>query len=336
MRMKEIIARLIERKDLSRQEARSAMSAIMSGEATPAQIAGFLVGLRIKGETVDEITGCAEEMCARAVKVKAPAGAIDTCGTGGDGLRTFNISTAAAIVAAGAGVPVAKHGNRGVSSPCGSADVLEKLGVKIDAPVDAVERCLAEAGFGFMFAPLMHQAMKHAVGPRRELGVRTVFNVLGPLTNPAGAKRQLMGVFSGGFVRPLAEVLRNLGSSRALLVHGEDRLDEVSPCGRTFFALLQEDGSISEGALTPEDAGLERVRDGLSVNSAEESAAMIRMVLEGKNISARTAVALNAGAALWAAGKAKDLREGSKMASVALDSGAALKVLEKVIHLTNG
>jgi len=334
--MKEIIARLIERKDLSRQEARSAMSAIMSGEATPAQIAGFLVGLRIKGETVDEITGCAEEMCARAVKVKAPAGAIDTCGTGGDGLRTFNISTAAAIVAAGAGVPVAKHGNRGVSSPCGSADVLEKLGVKIDAPVDAVERCLAEAGFGFMFAPLMHQAMKHAVGPRRELGVRTVFNVLGPLTNPAGAKRQLMGVFSGGFVRPLAEVLRNLGSSRALLVHGEDRLDEVSPCGRTFFALLQEDGSISEGALTPEDAGLERVRDGLSVNSAEESAAMIRMVLEGKNISARTAVALNAGAALWAAGKAKDLREGSKMASVALDSGAALKVLEKVIHLTNG
>lgn len=333
--MKEQLAKVVDGKSLTREEARQAMSAIMGGEATPAQIAGFLVALRMKGETVDEITGCAEEMRARAVKVKAPAGATDTCGTGGDGSHTFNMSTAAALAAAGAGVPVAKHGNRGVSSKCGSADVLEALGVKIDAPVPVIEKCLAEANFGFLFAPLMHAAMKHAIGPRRELGLRTVFNILGPLTNPAGAKRQLLGVFSPALLKPLAEVLRNLGSERALLVHGGG-LDEISASGETRYALLSEDGKIKECAITPEDAGMVRTGEKMVVDTVQQSAEIIRRVFAGEKRPERVAVLLNAGGALWAAGRASSFKDGAKMAAEAVDSGAATRTLDKVIKITNG
>jgi anthranilate phosphoribosyltransferase len=334
--MKEILTKLVEGKNLSREEARRAMSIIMGGEATPAQIAGFLVALRMKGETVDEITGCAEEMRSRAAKVKAPAGCMDTCGTGGDGSHTFNISTAAALVVAAAGVPVAKHGNRGVSSKSGSADVLEVLGVKIDAPIDVMERSIAEAHFGFLFAPLMHSAMKHAIGPRRELALRTVFNILGPLTNPAGAKRQLLGVFSAALIRPLAEVLRNLGSERALVVHGEGGLDEISPFGKTMYVLLTEDGRLTEGVLSPQDAGLKPVTEKLIVTTPQESAVLIQRVFKGDKIAERTAVLLNAGGALWAAGKASNFKEGVKKAAEAIDSGAAAATLLAVVKITNG
>ena len=334
--MKEVLAKLVERKNLSREEVRRAMSIIMGGEATPAQIAGFLVALRIKGETVDEITGCAEEMRARAAKVKAPSGCVDTCGTGGDSSHTFNISTAAALVVAAAGVPVAKHGNRGVSSKSGSADVLEVLGVKIDAPIETMERCIAETRFCFLFAPLMHSAMKHVGGPRRELALRTVFNILGPLTNPAGAKRQLLGVFSAALVRPLAEVLRNLGSERALVVHGEGGLDEISPFGKTIYVLLTEDGRLTEGVLSPQDAGLKPVTEKLVVTTPQESAALILRVLKGEKIPERTAVLMNAGGALWAAGKTANFKDGVKKAAEVIDSGAATATLQSVIKITNG
>ncbi|MBN1808055.1 MAG: anthranilate phosphoribosyltransferase [Planctomycetes bacterium] len=334
--MKAYLTKVVEGKDLSRDEARRAMEIIMSGEATPAQIAAFLVALRMKGETVDEITGCAESMRALAVKVEAPTNAVDTCGTGGDGAHTFNISTAAALVTAAAGVPVAKHGNRSVSSKSGSADVLEKLGVKIDAAVPVVERSIAEAGFGFLFAPLMHGAMKHAIGPRRELALRTIFNILGPLTNPAGASCQLLGVFAPELMRPLAEVLRNLGSRRALIVHGDGGLDEISPFGPTHYVFLSEDGGISEGVVTPEDVGVPAVSDELRVDTPEESAALIREVFAGEDCPPRSAVLLNAAGALWAAGKAVSLAEGLKSAAEAVDSGAAALTLQAVADITNG
>jgi len=336
MGMKEYLAKVVEGHNLSQAEAHAAMSIIMDGEATPAQIAGFLVGLRMKGETVEEITGCAIAMREHAVKVKAPENAIDTCGTGGDGAHTFNISTAAALVAAASGVPVAKHGNRSVSSKSGSADVLEKLGIKIDAPVPVIERSIAEANFGFLFAPLMHGAMKHAIGPRRELSLRTVFNVLGPLTNPAGAKLQLLGVFCQPLVRPIAEVLRNLGARRALVVHGDGGLDEISPSGPTHYSLLKEDGSITDGILSPSDAGLKPISDTLTVETADESAALIKRVFAGEKIPHRTAVVLNAAGALWASGTASSFKDAAAAAAKTLDTGAALDTVKRVSQITNG
>ena len=249
------IGKLVEQQDLTEEEAAQAMRQIMEGEATPAQIAAFLIALRMKGETIAEITGCARAMRAKATRIQAPyPNVIDTCGTGGDGSQTFNISTTAAFVVAGAGVPVAKHGNRAMSSRCGSADLLQALGVAIELSPENAETCLAEVGITFLFAPLFHSAMKHAVGPRRDLGVRTIFNILGPLTNPAGAKRQLLGVSRQEFAEPMARVLCNLGSTRAFVVHGADGLDEITLSGNTHITAL-EAGKIDSYTITPEQFG---------------------------------------------------------------------------------
>jgi len=310
------------------------MRLIMEGKATDAQIAGFLVALRLKGETVEEIAGCARVMREKAVKVTAPAGCIDTCGTGGDSAGTLNISTAAALVAAGAGVTVAKHGNRAVSSSSGSADVLAELGVNTAAPLELVERCLAEARIGFLFAPLMHQAMKYAIGPRRELGARTVFNILGPLTNPAGAARQLLGVYDPGLCRTIAEVLGELGSERAWVVSSADGLDEISTAAKTRVAVL-DDGAVTEMELDAGEHGLAAVaaRD-LVVESPAESAALITKVLAGEQIPARDVILANAGAAVHVAGAADDYAGGVAAAAESIDSGAARSALGKLAAIT--
>ncbi len=332
----EAIAKLVSRASLSAQEAQEAMGEIMSGSATDAQIAAFAVALRMKGETVEEIAGCARAMRARAIRVQAPSpDVVDTCGTGGDASGTFNISTAAALVAAGAGCCVAKHGNRCVSSASGSADVLRELGVRIDAPVGVVERSLREAGIGFLFAPALHQAMKHAIGPRREMAIRTVFNILGPLTNPAGARRQLLGVYDAALVEPLAAVLLNLGSERSLVVHGDDGLDELTTTTTSRVCEL-DGGHLRSYVISPEDAGLPRARlDDLRVSSAAESAAVIRGVLAGRRGPQRDIVVLNAAAALVAAGKARTLSEGCRLAAAAIDGGAAAKALDRLIAITD-
>lgn len=336
--IKETIRKLTERRDLSADEAAQAMTEIMSGEATPAQVAGFIVSLRMKGETVEEISGCARVMRAKAKSIRcAPArwDAVDTCGTGGDARGTFNISTASAFVAAGAGVTVAKHGNRAVSSHSGSADVLKQLGVNIEAPVPVVERCLTEASIGFLFAPLLHEAMRFAIGPRREIGVRTVFNVLGPLTNPAGARCQVLGVYDKALPVVLAGVLRNLGSKRCMVVHGDDGLDEITTTGRTFVAELR-DGEIKTYTLSPEDFGLPvaRLAD-LVVHNVEEAAAAVRSVLAGEPGPRRDIVLLNAGAAIAVSGAASDLREGIRLAAQSIDSGAARQALERLAEASN-
>jgi len=313
------------------------MRLIMEGKATDAQISGFLVALRLKGETVEEIAGCARVMREKAVKVTAPAGCIDTCGTGGDSAGTLNISTAAALVAAGAGVTVAKHGNRAVSSSSGSADVLAELGVNTAAPLELVERCLAEARIGFLFAPLMHQAMKYAIGPRRELGARTVFNILGPLTNPAGAKRQLLGVYDAALCRTIAEVLGALGSERAWVVSSADGLDEISTAAKTRVAVLEggDGGSVTEMELDAREHGLAAVepRD-LVVESPAESAELITKVLAGEQIPARDVVLANAGAAVHVAGAADDYAGGVAAAAESIDSGAARSALGKLAAIT--
>ncbi len=332
--IREAIAALVDGVELSREQARTVMNEIMSGECTDAQIGSFLTALRLKGETVGEIAGCAEVMREKATLIRAPEGCIDTCGTGGDSLHTFNISTAAALVAAGAGVTVAKHGNRSVSSTSGSADVLQALGVNVDAPPSLVEQCLAEAGIGFLFAPRMHGAMKHAIGPRREMGIRTVFNILGPLTNPAGAKRQLVGVYDPALAPVLAEVLGALGSERALVVHGHDGLDEISISGETTVAELAE-GRVTTRTLTPEEAELEPAPlAALQVSSAEESAARIRGVLDGEHGPSRAITLLNAGAAIYVAGKASGIAEGVRVAAEAIDSGAARTALDRLAALS--
>jgi anthranilate phosphoribosyltransferase len=334
--LKEFIARLVEGQDLTEEQSRQAMSVIMSGAATEAQIAGFLVALRMKGETVAEITGCARAMrdAAKAVRV-GDLDVVDTCGTGGDCKGTFNVSTAAAIVAAGAGVPVAKHGNRSVSSGSGSADVLAALGVKIDADVPVVERCIRQAGIGFLFAPVMHQAMRHAIGPRRELSVRTVFNILGPLTNPAGARRQLLGVFRQELVEPIAGVLANLGAQRAMVVHGLDGLDEISICDRTAVAEV-EDGRVRTYELSPEAVGLPRAAlDELLVSGPQQSADAIRAVLAGQEGPHRDMVLFNAAAAIYVAGKAPSIVAGLTPAAEAIDSGRAREVLSRLVVLSH-
>lgn len=334
--LKPYIARLLQREDLSEEDSQQAMSLIMSGEATNAQIAGFLVALRMKGETVAEITGCARAMreAATGVGVDDPD-AIDTCGTGGDTKGTFNVSTAAALVTAAAGVTVAKHGNRSVSSSSGSADVLQELGVNIEAPLPLVENCIRETGIGFLFAPLLHKAMKYAIGPRRELGARTVFNILGPLTNPAGVKRQLLGVYSEELVEPIAGVLRNLGTIRAIVVHSEDGLDELSICAPSTIAEL-DGGQIRARTIIPEQLGVERGHiEDLMVETPQESAHVIRSVLSGRQGPQRDMVLLNAGAAIYVGGRADSLSSGIQTAAEVIDTGEAEKTLERLGELSH-
>ncbi len=334
--LKEHIATLCRGEHLSEEQSRRAMADIMAGRGTDAQIAGFLVALRLNGESAGEITGCVRAMreAAEGIDV-AGLPVVDTCGTGGDDSNTFNISTAAAIVTAGAGVPVAKHGNRGVSSSSGSADALEHLGVNIEAPPHTVERCVQEVGLGFLFAPLLHRAMKHAVGPRRELGVRTVFNLLGPLTNPAGARRQVLGVYNKELTSLMAEVLHRLGARKALVVHSRDGMDELSVCDRTDVAEVGPEG-VSRWVLAPRDLGLERsdIAD-LAAEGPEDSARIIRSILEGETGAPRDMVALNAGAAIYAGGKAESLQEGLNAARESIDSGSARQVLDRLRQLSH-
>lgn len=333
--LKEFLPKLATGASLSETEARAAFEVIMSGEATAAQIGAFLMALRLRGETVEEISGAAAVMRSKATPVAAPAGAIDTCGTGGDARGTFNISTGAALVAAAAGVPVAKHGNRAMSSKSGSADVLAALGVNLDADMALVETALREANIGFLMAPRHHAAMRH-VGPvRTELGTRTIFNLLGPLSNPAGAKRQVMGVFAAHWLEPLATVLGRLGAEHALVVHGSDGLDELTTTGVTHVAEYK-DGRVSTYDVTPEDAGLPRARlENLSGGDADHNAAVIRAMLDGQAGAYRDIVCLNAAAALMVAGRATNLMDGAKMAAQAIDSGAAKATLAKLVDITN-
>jgi anthranilate phosphoribosyltransferase len=321
--IQQTIAKLVERADLSRAEAREVMDEVMRGDATAAQIAGFLIALRAKGETVQEIAGCAEAMRAHAIPVRPQRrGVIDTAGTGGDGAGTINLSTAAALVAAAAGAGVAKHGNRAVSSACGSADVLEALGLDIHLPPDAIARSIDELGFGFLFAPAHHPAMRHAGPVRRELATRTVFNVLGPLTNPAGAGRQVVGVFSAGLAEKVALALRELGAERAIVVHGASGIDELSPAGPNL--VYHVDGAIRHDELDAREYGIPRCRsDDLAGGSPGENAAAIRRMFEGARGPKRDGVVLNAGAALLVADVARNVREGVLLAAEAIDSGAA-------------
>ena len=328
------IERLIERQDLTRAEVVAAMEEIADGGATPAQVGAFLAALRLKGETVDEITGAAEVMRARVDRVRVDREVfVDTCGTGGDGRHTFNISTGAAFAVAGAGVCVAKHGNRAVSSRAGSADVLAALGVNVDAPKDVVERAISEVGIGFLFAPRLHPAFKAVAGIRRELGVRTVFNLLGPLANPAGARHQVMGVYEARWVPVLGGVLAKLGARHAFVVHGEG-LDEVAVTGMTHVCEVK-DGTTDRYAMVPEDMGLPRHPvESLAGGDASENARILRDVLGGQKGPPRDAVLANAAAALVSAGAAGDLRHGVRLAAESLDRGAAYEKLRQLASLT--
>lgn len=336
MDMQQAICAVTERCDLSRDDMRSVMQIIMIGEATPAQIGGFLVALRMKGETIDEITAAAQVMRELATKVDVQGEHIvDIVGTGGDGSSTFNISTACCFVVAAAGGQVAKHGNRSVSSKSGSADVLEAAGVNLDLGPEQVARCIDEVGVGFMFAPRHHGAMKHAIGPRREMGVRTLFNVLGPLTNPAGAPNQLLGVFNKELVQPLAQVLANLGSHHVLVVHSEDGMDEISINAPTAVAELKN-GVVKTYTIAAEDFGINRGDlTQLQVEDAQQSLAVIKSVLGNKSGPARDIVQLNAGVALYAAGLADSLAVGVQRAGEVLASGEARKKLDELVQLSN-
>ncbi len=331
---KQLLGRLAAGERLSEADAADAFDTMMSGNATPSQMGAFLMALRLRGETVEEITGAARTMRAKALPITAPAGAIDTVGTGGDNAGTFNISTAAAIVVAGAGVPVAKHGNRNFSSKSGAADILQALGVNLDAGVGAVQRAMIEANIGFLMAPKYHSAMRH-VGPTRvELGTRTIFNLLGPISNPAGAKRQLVGVFAPAWVKPIAEVLGKLGSERAWVVHGEG-LDELTTTGTSVVAAL-ENGKVETFEVTPEQAGLERAKlSDLKGGEPGENAAKLRAILAGETGPVRDIVLLNAAAAFIVSGKAKDLRAGVALGAEAIKSGAAKRALDKLVAITN-
>lgn len=330
------IRAVTERRDLGYDEMRDVMHAIMSGGATPAQIGGFLIGLRMKGETVDEITAAAQVMRELATKVEVHgAHVVDTCGTGGDGVHTFNISTTSAFVAAAAGARVAKHGNRSVSSKSGSADVLEAAGVKLSITPGQVARCVNEVGVGFMFAPAHHGAMRHAIGPRREMGVRTLFNVLGPLTNPADAPNQVLGVFSDEWLIPLANVLARLGSRHVLVVHAQDGMDEISIGAPTHVAELK-DGQISSYTVTPEQFGVQRGDiAALKSHDAQHSLTILRAVLDNVPGPARDIVMLNAGAAIYVAGLANTLQQGVDKADEVITSGAARAKFDALISFTN-
>ncbi|MGA2996151.1 anthranilate phosphoribosyltransferase [Bradyrhizobium sp.] len=333
--LKSIIAKVATGATLSREEAASAFDRMMSGEATPSQLGGLLMALRVRGETVDEITGAVSAVRAKMLRVKAPANAVDVVGTGGDGSGSVNVSTCASFIVAGTGVPVAKHGNRALSSHSGAADVLSSLGVKIDITPERVGRCIAEAGIGFMFAPSHHPAWKN-VGPTRvELATRTIFNLLGPLANPAGVKRQMVGVFSKQWVLPLAQVLKNLGSEAVWVVHGSDGLDEITLTGPTFVAAL-EGGAIRSFEVSPEDVGLKRVAgEALKGGNAAANAVALQSVLDGKPSPYRDVALFNAAAALVVAGRAKDLKEGLTLGIQSIDSGAAAERLKRLVAVSN-
>lgn len=339
MNIQQGLAKVIERQNLTIEEMISVMRQVMSGEATPAQIGGFLVGLRMKGETIDEITGATAVMreLSSGVKVDDP-NAVDTCGTGGDGSNLFNVSTASAFVVAAAGGKVAKHGNRSVSSTTGSADVLEFAGVSLTLTMEQVARCVNEIGVGFMFAPAHHSAMKYAIGPRKELAQRTIFNMLGPLTNPAGVKNQVIGVFNAALCRPLAEVLQRLGSEHVLIVHSDDGLDEISLAAETSVAELK-DGQITEYKLKPEEVGISsQSLIGLTVSSAEQSYLLIKDALGKRETEAGNKaadiIALNSGAAIYAANIASSLEQGVEMAQDAIFTGLALGKLNELVSFT--
>ena len=335
--MQNALAQLLDGRDLTRADARRVMGSIMAGDATPAQIGGFLVALRLKGETADEIAGCAEAMREHVLPVKPERDdLVDTAGTGGDGGKTFNISTAAALVAAAAGAGVAKHGNRSVSSQSGSADVLEALGFELDLPAERIAESIDSLGFGFMFAPMHHPAMRHAAPVRRELAARTVFNVLGPLTNPAGARAQVVGVYSPLLVPVIADVLAKLGARRAFVVHGAGGIDELSPAGPNLVCEVV-DGSVRQREIDPRDLGVERCDpQELRGGSAEENAVKIREVFDGANGPPRAAILLNAAGAVAAGGHAADLAEGYALAREALDSGAAGERLDALVRFSRG
>jgi len=333
--LKPLIAKAADGKPLSREEARVAFNVLMSGEATPSQIAGLLMALRVRGESVDEITGAVEVMREKMLRVDAPAHAIDIVGTGGDASGSYNISTCAAFVTAGAGLTVAKHGNRALSSKSGSADVLMALGVKLDTGPEKISECIREAGLGFMFAPQHHSSMKH-VGPTRvELGTRTIFNLLGPLSNPAGVKRQVTGVFSKVWVEPLAHVLKNLGCEACWICHGEGGMDEIVPSGSTTIAQLK-DGTVTTFEVTPEAAGLKRSRfDDLKGGDAVHNAEALRAVLKGTPSAFADAAVLTTAAALIVAGKAADLKSGVSAAQESIRSGSAARALSRLVEVSN-
>ncbi len=339
----EAIRKVVDRKDLTREEAFAVMDAIMSGQATDAQIAAFLTALRMKGETVEELIGFARVMREKVSAVRTRhrvhtslSGTdremlVDTCGTGGDATGTFNVSTATAFVVAGAGIPVAKHGNRSVSSLCGSADVVEALGVRLDLTPERVGKCIDEVGIGFCYAPLLHKAMKFVMLARREIRIRTIFNILGPLTNPAHASAQVIGVYDGGLAEVMARVLKELGTVRAFVVHGEDGLDELSTTGESRIAELSE-GQVRCYAVRPEDFGLPRARlADLQGGSAVDNAEIIRRIVTGERGPKRDIVLLNAAAAVAAGGKARDIAEGLAVAERAIDSGAAREKLDRLV-----
>lgn len=349
MDIKQAIEKVVRREDLTEQETRDVFEQIMTGGATPAQIGAFVTALRMKGETVEEITGAAKVMCEKALKIKVGCRTVgidrddinideetilDTCGTGGTGTNTFNISTTVAFVVAGAGVRVAKHGNRSASSMCGSADVLEALGVKLDVPVEVTEKCIREIGIGFMYAPLFHGAMKYAVAPRKEIGIRTIFNLLGPLCNPVSANCQVLGVYEEKLTTVIARVLRNLGSKRAFVVHGRDALDEVTITGKTRVSELVN-GKIKEYVVAPATFGLKKAKmEDIKGGDARENADIVTRVLLGEKGPCRDIVLANAGMALVAAGKARAFKEGVKLAAASIDNGKAMEKLEKLVEMT--
>jgi len=348
--IREAIAKVVERADLTEGEMIGVMNQIMSGECTPAQIGAFITAMRMKGETIEEISGAAKVMRERATPIRVGKGVVDidrddinidqetildVVGTGGDGTNTFNISTTVAFVVSACGVKVAKHGNRSVSSSCGSADVLEKLGINLDVPPETVEKCIAETGIGFLFAPALHGAMKHAIGPRREIGIRTIFNILGPLTNPAGADCQVMGVFRADLVEKLAGVLHKLGCRHGFVVHGSDGMDEITLTGETMVAEVTKDG-VNLSRVSPEQFGLTRCdMAALRGGDADANAVIVKSVLAGEHGPRRDIVLLNAAFALMAANRTATPAEGMALAAEAIDSGRALQQLVKLAALTN-
>ncbi len=335
--IKETIAKLVKRADLTTAEVELVMEEIMTGQASAAQIASFLTALRIKGETIDEIVGAASIMRRHATKIKTRHPVVlDTCGTGGDETQTFNISTIAAFVVAGAGIPVAKHGNRSVSSKCGSADLLKALGVNIEANEDIVSRCLDEVGIGFLYAPALHKAMQYAIGPRREIGIRTIFNILGPMTNPAGAAHQLLGVYDEALTEPIAKALGRLGSKHALVAHGEDGLDEVTTTGYTRVSELK-DGAVKTFKVLPVDFCIKTARpEDLKGGDPDHNAKIAMDIFNGKKGPQRDIVVLNAGCAIYASDKAPDISEGINMAEKSIASKAALDKLKRLKEAANG
>jgi len=334
--IREAINTLVSGQSLTMEQAAGVMNEIMSGEATPAQFGAFVTALRLKGETVEEIAGMAKVMREKAIRVEVSGPLVDTCGTGGDGSNSFNISTAAAFVVAGAGLKVAKHGNRSMSSQCGSADVMEALGVKIDLGPEQVGECLEQVGIGFMFAPIFHPAMKHAAAPRRELGIRTVFNILGPLTNPAQAQAQVIGVPNEELAEKIALALRRLNCKHALVVHGLNGMDEISISGRSLVWEVRNDLEfVADYHISPEDLGFERVgMEMIKGGTPQENAEILRRVLKGKRGPQRNVVLMNAAAALVAGDRAESLQEGAKLAAKAIDSGQAWEKLERLIEIS--